>query len=214
MTEAAKTTLERRQALRRRDNEFVRALERLVPSMQDEKERRGDRAALAALRRGLGKKAGEAIDVYPAVYQALGEEQLAPWEEEAYFLVAPLFALYPHGNWRRAEEDGPGSHDLGASFARLAEATDSGSIEKRFQAMLNSNRDDLPEHLRHAVSLLRAHEIPVSWSDLLGDIRAWENVDRGSRRKWARSYWGQIARNEKTAETAAGGPATKTQEEE
>jgi CRISPR system Cascade subunit CasB len=186
--------------VRERDRRFVRALDRLVP---DGDEQRGDRAALAALRRALGKPPGEAPEAFSVVYHALGDEQLTPREEQPYFIVAPLFALYPEGGWSGDGSTGTyQSRSLGASLARLAEATDSGSIEGRFQALLDAHRDDLPEHLRHAVSLCRAHDIPVSWVDLLGDVRHWDHPDRPVQRRWARDYWGYIARAERAAADA------------
>jgi CRISPR system Cascade subunit CasB len=205
MTQPAQRARDRRdqEAERVRDYHFIAELERLVPSEEDGAERRGDRAALAALRRAAGRPPGESPAAYPAVYRALGDEPLQPWEETPYFIVAPLFALYPHGSWRRGdEEERYEPRSLGASFARLAERTGSGSIEGRFRALLDSRIEDVPEHLRHAVGLLRAHEVPVSWTELLGDIRRWDDERRSVQRKWARHYWGHIARIEQQASAA------------
>src|SRR5205807_6111401 len=113
----------------------------------------------ASLRRALGRAPGASVEAYPAIYRALGDASLPPWEEEPYFIVAPLFALYPSGTWPREQTAPFEPHDLGVSFARLAAQTESESIEKRFQGLLDSHSDDLPEHMRHAVSLLRAHHV-------------------------------------------------------
>lgn len=163
-----------------------------------------DRAALAALRRSLGKAPGEAAEAYRYV---------APWlpdtprwgEEEAYCLVAALFAWHPH-DWPANERVGP--TNLGASLRRLAErmerrnsgaggsapaAAAMGStnpaVERRLVALLNCHRDDLPEHLRRVVGLLRAHDVPVDWALLLRDVRDWQRDDRRVQRAWARAYW-------------------------
>src|SRR5262249_54428628 len=67
--------------------------------------------------------------------------------------------------------------NLGASFAWLGSQVDSKSIEKRFVALLNCHEDDLAEHLRHAIGLLRSKEIPVDWIQLLKDLRNWNHPD-------------------------------------
>lgn len=155
---------------------FINYLEELA---RDE-----DRAALAALRRSLGKSPGEAAETHRYVLRFNPE----PWEETAYYLVAGLFALHPV-NWRK-QEDSKQPTNLGASFARLQASTDSESIEKRFVALLDCHEDDLAEHLRHAVSLLRSKEVSVDWLQLLKDLRHWNYETRRVQRSWARAFWG------------------------
>jgi CRISPR system Cascade subunit CasB len=159
-----------------RHDRFVKYLEDL--------ERNEDRAALAALRRSLGKSPGEAADAHRFVLPF----NPAVWEEPAYYLVAGLFALHP-ANWRKEEGDKQQTN-FGASFALLRAKTDSDSIEKRFVALLDCHEDDLGEHLRHAVSLLRSQEIPIGWVRLLNDLSYWNNEDRSVQRNWARAFWG------------------------
>jgi CRISPR system Cascade subunit CasB len=160
-----------------REREFVEYLQSLVD--------REACAALAALRRGLGKAPGSVPDLYPYVVPWV-PEQGPPWHEEIYYLVSALFALYPE-NWSPEDDHEP--TNLGASFRRLADSAGSASTERRFIALLNAARDDLPEHLRHAIALLKAHEIPVDWAELLHDLRDWEHEDRPVQRRWARAFW-------------------------
>lgn len=146
-----------------------------------------DRAALAALRRGLGKEPGTAAEMYPHVVPWL-PHGARPWEENAFYLVAALFADHQIP-WPRSD-DRPEATNLGASFARLAAQTASASVEKRFVALLECHRDDLPTHLRHAISLLKSKDVPVDWPRLLRDIRGWDREDRRVQRDWARAFWG------------------------
>lgn len=158
-----------------RAERFVERLEKL--------NRNGDRAALAALRRSLGKTAGEAAEAHRYILPF----NPSVWEEPAYYLVAGLFALHP-ASWRREEGDKRPTN-FGASFAWLKSNTDSDSIEKRFVALLDCHEDDMAEHLRHAVSLLRSKDIPVDWLQLLRDLRNWNHEDRFVQRNWARAFW-------------------------
>jgi CRISPR system Cascade subunit CasB len=159
---------------------FVEHLESLVAAE--------DRAALAALRRGLGKDPGTVAEMHRYVVPWL-PAGCSRFQEDAYYLVAALFAWH-QGSWRREEGPPAAATNLGASFARLAESVESDSVERRFVAMLNCHRDDLPTHLRHAVGLLKSHEIPIDWGQLLGDIQNWGLESRGVQRSWARSFWG------------------------
>ena len=142
------------------------------------------RGALAVLRRSLGKAPGAA----PELYRCLGRLAvgLAPGEEDDVFLVSALFAL-----WHQGRSDAPAAAgDLGASLARLMEKMEGDSTEKRFLALLKSPREDLPDHLRQAVSLLRSKDVPVGWAQLLFDLALWDHEDRPVQRRWARSFWG------------------------
>lgn len=156
--------------------------ERFIKFLED-LERNDDRAALAALRRSLGKHPGEASEAHRYILPF----NPAVWEEPAFYLVAGLFALHP-ANWRTEDSDDRQTN-FGASFAWLRSKTDSESIEKRFVALLDCHEDDLSDHLRHAVSLLRSQEIPIDWGQLLKDLRNWNHMDHFVQRRWARAFW-------------------------
>lgn len=154
-----------------------------------------NRAALAALRRGLGKTPGEAAEMYPYVMPFIGDT-LSLRRQNDFFLVASLFATHQIG-WPGSPNEKRGTN-LGASFRRLRAAVDSASIEKRFVALLNAEREDLPDHLRHAISLLKAHEIPVDWFQLLRDLAGWEWESHSIQRAWSLAFW----RDESPTESA------------
>ena len=143
-------------------------------------EKRQDRAALANLRRGLGKPPKTAMEMFPYLGQFLSYETKTHYEN-AVFIVAALFAYYP---------DAPGNvKNLGASLRHLKD--DSGSIEKRFVALLNSDEEDLPRHLRQIIGLLKAREVAVNWQQLLFDVQHWknENLKESVQYLWAKEFW-------------------------
>lgn len=170
---------------------FIAHLARLAGLSETGKERAGrgkNLAALAALRRGLGKRPGEVPDVFPYVVPYIAS-WLPRQRQDDYFLVASLFATHPR-LW--AHPDDPRAHEptnLGASLRLLSTAIAGGSVEKRFTALLNAEREDLPEHLRHAVSLLKSHDIPLDWLQLLLDLRGWDWESHRIQREWARAFW-------------------------
>lgn len=140
-----------------------------------------DRQALAALRRGLGRRPGAAAEMYPYVVPRLPAGMSAQ-EEEAYYLVAALFASHPmstsHGNL--------GDH---LRAVCVADENRRAGVERRLVTLLAVHPDDLSDHLRQAISLLRSHEVPVNWDQLLRDIRYWDHPDAFVQRAWARAFW-------------------------
>lgn len=159
------------------ERDFIRYLENIVIHE--------DLGLLAALRRGLGKAPGTSVEMHPyvAVFPIRCKTR---WEEDVHYLVATLFATWYQGK-NTIVRDPP--RNLGASFGILAQQVQSESIEKRFVALLNSHPEDLPVHLRHAISLLRSKEVPIDWRQLLRDMIHWDHEDRFVQRAWAKAFW-------------------------
>lgn len=184
-----------------RDERFVSALEDLIE--------KNDRAALAALRRGLGKQPGTAMEMHRYVVPHLHGVQHQN-DEKPYYLVAALIGLYPAESWR--SNAGRQDTSLGASLA-LLKAESGDSLERRFVALLNAHADDLPEHLRQAISLLKSKDKPVDWLQLLKDIKRWDAEDNRVQRRWAKGFWGQDRNEDGTTDSAAATEAATTENE-
>ncbi|MCM8749100.1 type I-E CRISPR-associated protein Cse2/CasB [Thermomicrobiaceae bacterium CFH 74404] len=168
------------------EDRFAQALAELA--------QRDDRAALAALRRGLGKPPGTAPEMFPYVVPLLPSNP--SWRlERACYLVASLFALHPLG-WE-GDERGRRLTNLGASFALLAQrSSNREGVTRRFLHLLLAHEDELGEHLRHAIGLLRSHAVPVDWGRLLRDIQGWSHDDLRVQRQWARAYYDTLGSGE------------------
>lgn len=159
------------------DHPFVRSLVALV--------KRDDRAVLAELRRSLQQP----LAAMPYVAPFLHDDDRR--EENAFILVAGLFALHPvHG-----------TKSLATQLARVAEKSD--SVALRFRALLDSEPEDLGVHLRHAVSLARANELPIDYDDLLGAVRWWGHETKWKQRAWARDFFTPRHADEDEQEEAA-----------
>ncbi len=177
---------------------FIAHLERLAGvalERDDDSSKRGgrsgeNRAALAALRRGLGREGG-AWETYPTVMPFVRKDASRA-EETAYFIVGALFGLNPSPSWRRSDIEDRRATNFGASLAILKNKNpESDSVERRFVALLNAEAEDLPTHLRHAVSLIKSSDspVPVDWLSLLNDLTWWESENREVQRRWARAFW-------------------------
>lgn len=150
---------------------FVAMLERL--------RKNDDRAALAKLRRGLGKKMGTP-EMFPYVVPFLPKSRQG---EEHYFLVASLFALH--------SDPADRGRSMGAVFRGIMGESGSESIEKRFVQLLSADVEDIGGRLRHAVSLAKYKRVGICYHRLLGDLRRWNHRDRFVQLGWAKDFWGR-----------------------
>lgn len=156
----------------KRESAFIKSLEKLYHDK--------DRAALAKLRRGLGKKSGTP-DMCRYVVPYIPAET-TPYHLNRYFLVASLFALHP--------EPAARGTSMGKVFRAMMGTSQ--SIEKRFENLLAVDAEDLAGHLRQAVSLAKSKNIRVDFHQLFYDIDSnnWNRQDRRVQLQWARDFWG------------------------
>lgn len=144
-----------------------------------------NRAALASLRRGLGEPPGSVTDMYRAMPQLVFS--LSQSRKHAVFIVGALFGLH----WKAP------AIARGEPFTTALKMTErSESYEKRIQALLRSDLESLPTHLRHAVAYIkskgddRGAAIPIDWVQLIGDIANWDYPERRVQQRWAEAWWG------------------------
>lgn len=143
------------------------------------------RRTLAQLRRSLTGPRHEA-DAYAVVFPFDPPQA----EQQAWILVAGLFALNPRPRSRTAP--GNGSRSLGTSMRALA--AERSSAERRFVQLLAVDRASLPHYLRQTVRLLGAENIALDYSRLLDDVvtlmheRADPERVHRVRLNWARDF--------------------------
>ncbi len=138
-------------------------------------ELRGDRGALAALRRGLGQPPGTVACTY---------RHVLPWApalrkgQDVCYITASLFALHSTPG---------GTGTLGGALARMQAPSD--SLEMSFVALLDTEFEDLPDQLRRMVSRLKAKDISVDWRQFIKDVFYWDHESRFVQERWAREFW-------------------------
>lgn len=148
-------------------------------------EHRDDRAMMASLRRGLAQP--KCAEVSRIVQRFLSDDS-PPWQEDAYYSVAPLFGLH-HESIDHSDYGNMGSH-----FRNLCDdpSDPPSNVERRFMRLLASDANELDDELRQAMSLLKSKGVAVNWQELLADVLAWKHTeDRRDfvRLKWSRAFW-------------------------
>lgn len=151
-------------------------------------EKTSDRATLAQLRRGRGKDFGQEPRRDGWVLSQLRRLPLNRDRKDfdstvnRCCLIASLFSEH--------SASGP-CGTLGTAFHRMANQPGASeeAIERRFHALLDSDREDLPERLRPAVSLLKSKGVPINWAQLLADLTNWNLEWRPVQKAWSRDFW-------------------------
>ncbi|NNJ03602.1 type I-E CRISPR-associated protein Cse2/CasB [Streptomyces sp. PKU-MA01144] len=165
-------------------------------------------AALARLRRGAGREAGELPDLWGLVdigplhtrtgeSRALSERELTG-AENALHAALTLWAFHQQSRGapmhRRHTRDRP--FGLGAAVRRLMPADDVDEpVRKRLvRAGAAPDLVTLTQRLRDIVALLRRDDVPLDYGLLAGQLYTWQWPDGPSavRRSWGRSFHEQV----------------------
>jgi len=152
-----------------------------------------DTRVRAVLRRSLAFDPGQYVPAYPYVEPFMKDEGNS-WRREVHYLVAGLWAAH----WRedRAGERMP----LGKACAAYQMASGSTSTERRFIALLDADRDQLPHRLRQMIALLK--DQPISFDALLTGLLYWNDDQKRTQNTWARDFYRNMSQKTETEPTS------------
>jgi CRISPR type I-E-associated protein CasB/Cse2 len=153
-------------------------------------------AALARLRRGLGKQPGELLDILEFT---TAPELVGDWRSDdpnhaeiAAHHCLTLFAMHQQSQSQPMHHSG---QRLGKALRKLIgrdELKPENPVVRRF-AMLGTadTLDEVVHHLRGLVQLLRANAIPLDYGLLARDLLAWQypNGPARVRMGWGRDFY-------------------------
>jgi CRISPR system Cascade subunit CasB len=139
-----------------------------------------DTKVRATLRRSLSFDPGAFPSAYPYVEPFLKGED-APWRRKVHYLVAGLWAQH------RGDRATDGRSLGAACAAHAASKKGSDSTERRFIALLDADRDQLPHRLRQMVALIKG--FPLDWDSLLRDLLGWTVPEKPVQNRWARDFY-------------------------
>jgi CRISPR system Cascade subunit CasB len=153
-------------------------------------------AALARLRRGLGKPAGSVNDILQYtvadefIGHGAGDEPTAA--ENAAHIALTLYALHQQSQSERMHQRGWG---LGRAVRRLhpdEPGVPPNPVLRRFQVLGTSDSlDELVHHARGMVQLLRAKQVPLDYGLLADQLVTWQRPAGASvvRLWWGREFY-------------------------
>jgi CRISPR system Cascade subunit CasB len=163
------------------------------------------RAALANLRRGIGKAPGSIPSVWEWTLSDLPDQVLSQSGEPTYgewaiHTAMTLYAFHQQGKDIRTANMNTSKSLLGQGIRKLALARMKGQGEqeedqgvvRRFQAIVTSNSmSELSSHLKGIVQLLKAADIPLDYSRLAVDLYEFQYPQNRNkvRLRWGQEYY-------------------------
>ncbi len=137
-----------------------------------------NRATLAHLRRGLDQALDYTLGRVGWLFRGVPDFAL-----EGTVLAAGLFA------WTRGDCHHERGVNFGEAFGKGLTVEQKQQREKRFIALLDTDRDELPYKLRQAMTLIARDEKGLDWVQLIEDIGRWNRPSRRVQKEWARGFW-------------------------
>lgn len=162
------------------------------------------RAALARLRRGIGKEPGELPELFEFFLEGMDEELYgrddeASYPERAIYTALTLFALHQQGKeqpmnmgWNVGSKDKGNS--LGAAVGLLVnrDKDREPAFKRRFDAVITADEfTELAHHARGMIQLLKTEDITLDYPCLAEDLY-WYQFDELRNRvrlRWGEDYY-------------------------
>lgn len=159
----------------------------------------GGKAALANLRRGIGKAPGELPELWGIIFRDMPETLMSQYGEPtpaewAIYTAMTMFALHQQGT---AEPVHTEKISLGKAYGKLRKEQ-SDDEEERLLRRLNQvvTASDMPElshYLRGVIQLLRADGIGLDYAQLASDLYLYQSPQTRLRvqLKWGQDFYHQ-----------------------
>ncbi len=157
------------------------------------------RAALANLRRGVGRRPGELPQLYGELLQDMPQEMYSSGSKPSYaewavYMALTLYAMHQQGKDVKTDNMNRENVSLGNAASELvADNDDTERIWKRLYAVASS--DDMQEmsyHIRGLIKLLRDKDIPLDYPQLAKDLYLYQLSDESAeqiRLKWGQDFY-------------------------
>ena len=165
----------------------------------DKSTARAVRAALARLRRGVGKAPGSMPELWGATLGGLplelvGTEPKPSYGEWAVYTALTLYALHQQGKDPRDQCMSREGESLGTAVRRLAAIDENreAAVTRRFSAAVTADSfEEFTHHLRGLIELLKAHDLPIDYPALAEDLYRFRIpvLRDGVRLQWGRDFY-------------------------
>lgn len=143
------------------------------------------RAALAKLRRGVGKPPSMVPEIWEITIGAL-PENAGEYAEQAVHVALALFAMHRQGT----EISGQNGGTLGAAVSKLKNGDNDDAVTRRFNSAVTADTiNELSVHVRSLVQLLRSKGIDMDYPGFAQELYYWQIDPERTRLKWGRDYW-------------------------
>ncbi len=171
---------------------------RIIMRLANTTQMSSGKATLARLRQSIGKNLAQTVEVWPEAFAELPETFLsrtgeATREEKAIFTSLQFYALHQQGKSESVNSLNK-IDNIGQSLKSLRSKDDSKAIDRRFNAMITSSTfEELSNHLRHLIKLLKKSNAKISYAQLADDLFWYQNgFEDRVKLYWGQSYYSNI----------------------
>ncbi|MDR1246440.1 MAG: type I-E CRISPR-associated protein Cse2/CasB [Clostridiales Family XIII bacterium] len=157
----------------------------------------GKKAALARLRRGVGKEAGTVPDIWQYVYESLpdilaGDTGKALRAQNAIHTALTLYAMHSQGIGN-AHSENAGSLGNAAKSLKMQNPDNEPGIKRRFDALATAKTPmEISNHSRGIIQLLRQGKVMLNYADFAKDLYWLESNREFARqvlRNWGKDFY-------------------------
>ncbi|MDO4564490.1 MAG: type I-E CRISPR-associated protein Cse2/CasB [Clostridia bacterium] len=163
------------------------------------------RAALANLRRGIGREPGSIPELWgltlegmPAeLYSQNGVPTRGEW---AVYIALTMFALHQQGKDLKRSPMNCKDISLGRAVRKLVEGDDEKRVKRRFDKVVTADSpQELSHHLRGLVQLFKSKDIPLDYAQLSADLFLFqfESPRDTVRLRWAQDFYRYVGDEQK-----------------
>lgn len=164
------------------------------------------KAALANLRRGIGRQLGEMPELWSFVMEKVDDELIEDVRfETAFFYALTLFAFHQQGHDPVTDQMHERGSNFGVAAAKFVFADKSGDIEQAKKRIIEKiglitssyDTEELYNRLRSMISLFKSNDIALDYADLTYAL--YRSFDRDAISKtylgWGQAFYKAINKN-------------------
>jgi CRISPR system Cascade subunit CasB len=165
-------------------------------------------AALAKLRRGVGKEAGTVPEIWPYVYEGFPEElvgkgRLSLYAETAIHTALTLYAVHRQGN-KVAHDKKNRSLGKAANELKNVNHTNEQGIKRRFDALATAKTpEEIIYHSRGIIQLLKQSGVTLDYAKFAEDLfflQCGANLAKKVQRRWGMDFYNNIGKDDADSE--------------
>ena len=164
------------------------------------------KAALANMRRGIGKIPGDIPELWGMLFENLDDSMMSrntekgpSWEEWALYISLTMFALHQQGKDIEKECMHKPEESLGKAIRKLVKDEESENrVLRKFNVLATSiGMQEIQHHLRGIIQLLSANSVPLDYIKLAYDLYRWQTPDgpQQVRLQWGQDYYSKNTEN-------------------
>lgn len=166
------------------------------------------KAALASLRRGIGKAPGSLPELWDVTLGEMPDNLLSkngePTRSEwAVHTALTLYALHQQGNDPKSKCASKVKESLGKAVGKLAVSRNEEAVLRRFHTAATAESfDEFAWHMRGLIQLLKAEGQPLDYPALAQDMYWFQFPERrdGIRLQWGQDYYNSHRKDDQETE--------------